>query len=195
MPDTSAPTEIEEVVLLNEAGQAIGSAPKDKIHGRSTPLHSAFSIFLFNLHGEMLIQQRAWTKQTWPGIWSNACCGHPMPGEALEHAAQRRLRQELGLRGISLRLALPDFRYRASYQGIEENEICPVFIGLCSQEPQLNPTEVAALDWINWAEFLSEEADPTKLEDSSYSPWSRLEAAALGQWSRQHPLGSFVAQR
>ena len=114
---------IEQVVLLSPDGQAIGTADKSTIHTAHTPLHSAFSIFLFNRRGEMLLQQRAWTKQTWPGIWSNACCGHPLPGEAIETAAHRRLNDELGLTEVELKLALPHFRYRAEYRGIVENEI------------------------------------------------------------------------
>lgn len=171
----------EEVILLDAAGRPMGSAAKASVHGATTPLHLAFSIFLFDHCGRTLFQQRAWSKLTWPGIWSNACCGHPMPGEALEAAAHRRLDQELGLRGIELRLALPHFRYRASYLGVEENEICPVFIGWCQEEPQPNPLEVAATKWIDWKSFLSRETASAKFEDTLYSPWSRMEAAALAQ--------------
>lgn len=164
----------EEVVLLDERGQAIGRAEKARIHTKDTPLHSAFSIFLFNRSGQMFVQQRAWSKKTWPGIWSNACCGHPIPGETVAAAARRRLAQELGLRDIRLHLALPDFRYRAEYRGIVENEICPVFVGLCIQEPTVNAHEVAATDWINWRAFTND--DPGFAD---YSPWSKWEAAQL----------------
>lgn len=164
----------EEVVLLDPNGRAIGRADKQRIHTMDTPLHSAFSIFLFNEAGQMLVQQRAWSKKTWPGVWSNACCGHPSPGESVAAAAQRRLGQELGLRGIRLELALPDFRYRAEHRGIVENEICPVFIGLCTTEPTPNPDEVAAVDWIDWEAFSSN--DPAYAD---YSPWSKWEAAEL----------------
>ena len=127
----------------------------------------------------MLLQQRAWTKQTWPGIWSNACCGHPLPGEAIETAAHRRLNDELGLTEVELKLALPHFRYRAEYRGIVENEICPVFIGACNLSPMPNPIEVAATRWIAWQDFLELEADTEKRGNTSFSPWSRLEAVAL----------------
>jgi len=186
----------EEVVLLNPRGQPIGRAAKAEIHGARTPLHLAFSIFLFDDRGRMLMQQRAWSKQTWPGIWSNACCGHPMPGEPLAAAARRRLREELGLKDIELHLALPHFRYRASHAGVEENEICPVFAAYCDREPEPNPEEVAATRWIDWQTFLQEEADTTKLDDPDFSPWSRLEAAALKgtiwgcEWPRSSGAGS-----
>jgi len=169
------------VVLLDPAGHPCGSADKAAVHGASTPLHLAFSIFLFNQSGQTLFQQRAWSKQTWPGIWSNACCGHPAPEETLEAAAHRRLNQELGLKTVRLRLALPHFRYRARYLGVEENEICPVFIGWCEETPKPNPLEVAATRWIDWQQFVAEETAPAKYEDAAYSPWSRMEAAALAQ--------------
>lgn len=172
--DTPCETATEYVVLLDESGRPIGTAEKARIHTKNTPLHSAFSIFLFNPSGQMLSQQRAWSKQTWPGIWSNACCGHPAPGEALEAAAHRRLVEELGLSDIRLHLALPAFRYRAEHLGVVENEICPVFIGRCMSEPIANPEEVAATDWIDWFAFAN--GHPAYAE---YSPWSKLEAAQL----------------
>lgn len=167
-------SEPEEVILLNDAGQAIGRAGKAKVHTRDTPLHYAFSVFLFNSRGQMLVQQRAWSKPTWPGIWSNACCGHPLPGETLEHAAQRRLVEELNLSGVELTLALPDFRYRAEYLGVVENELCPVLIGISDAIPTPNPDEVEAIDWIDWIDFAN-----GALVYSKYSPWSKWEAEEL----------------
>jgi isopentenyl-diphosphate delta-isomerase len=169
----------EEVVLLDSSGRAIGKADKYRIHTEDTPLHSAFSIFLFNRRGQMLVQQRAWSKQTWPGVWSNACCGHPSPGESVVDAAKRRLDQELGLKELRLHLALPHFRYRAEYLGIVENEICPVFVGLCHSEPDPNPDEVEAVDWIDWEAFANEAP-----AYADYSPWSKWEAAQLKQTGR-----------
>ena len=171
---TSFTSEPEEVVLLNNNGQVIGRASKAKVHTRDTPLHYAFSVFLFNSRGQMLVQQRAWSKRTWPGIWSNACCGHPLPGETLDHAAQRRLVEELNLDKMELTLALPEFRYRAEYLGVVENEICPVFIGISDAIPTPNPEEVVATDWIDWLDFVhGSEAY------GHYSPWSKLEAEEL----------------
>jgi len=172
---------VESVVLLDTDGRAIGTADKAKIHTDRTPLHSAFSIFLFNRNGQMLAQQRAWSKPTWPGIWSNACCGHPAPGEALLSAAERRLEQELGLTDISLKIALPRFRYRAEYLGIVENEICPVFVGACERDPILNSEEVADFKWIDWQAFCGAANTSGEREHpfQHFSPWSLLEARAL----------------
>ncbi|KRP34358.1 MAG: hypothetical protein ABS34_12995 [Opitutaceae bacterium BACL24 MAG-120322-bin51] len=175
----STTPDLEEVVLLCPLGRPIGTAAKSRIHTDRTPLHSAFSIFLFNQDGDMLVQQRAWSKQTWPGIWSNACCGHPLPGEALEAAAHRRLHDELGLTNVRLHLALPKFRYRATFLGIVENEICPVFIGQCDGTPELNPDEVAAVDWVNWGAFVHAAQTRSASHFAHFSPWSRLEAKEL----------------
>ncbi len=171
----------EPVVLLDESANPIGTMPKNEIHGLDTPLHLAFSIFLFNTKGQMLVQQRALSKTTFPGIWSNACCGHPLPNEPLANAAKRRLSFELGLEDIQPILALPSFRYKALYQNICENEICPVFIGRCSKEPNSNPLEVESTDWIDWQEFSNAIDDPEPTQFDHYSPWSVLEARELKQ--------------
>src|SRR5690606_902937 len=113
-----------------------------------------FSVFLFDDAGRTLLQQRAHHKLTWPGIWSNTCCGHPRPGEPLLDAALRRLDHEMGIRDVTLTLALPEFRYRARWRDIWENEICPVFVGHFNGTPSPNPQEVAATAWMDWADFI-----------------------------------------
>lgn len=183
------PNKIEQVVLLDEEGSAIGTISKERVHTANTPLHSAFSIFLFDGKGKMLVQQRALSKKTWPEIWSNACCGHPLPGEVPLAAANRRLTQELGLYDIELSLALPDFRYRAEFQGIVENEICPVFIGLCQQQPVPNPEEVAAVDWVEWKSFTDACNAKTNTWLDSFSPWSLLEGKELQEYA---DIGRYV---
>ncbi len=176
----------EWVCLVDEDNREVGFVEKSKVHRSNTPLHRAFSIFLFNDEGELLLQQRALHKVTWPGVWSNSCCGHPQPGELLATAAHRRLRQELNLAGGELHLAVHDFRYRASYMGVEENEICPVFIGRLNQRCfSFDPNEVCATSWITWDTFLRAATDPSTLSHSlrttlpAFSPWSRWEAAQL----------------
>lgn len=180
---TPTPNTTEYVVLLDAMGLPIGTMRKDRVHTADTPLHSAFSIFLFDGKGRMLVQQRAHSKKTWPGIWSNACCGHPAPGESHLAAAHRRLRQELGIENIELELALPDFQYRAEFQGVVENEICPVFIGVCEQEPKPNPDEVAAISWIEWNLFTDACNGITSTALDPLSPWSLLEGKELQRLS------------
>ena len=104
----------EHVVLLDGAGRAVDTAPKASAHGRGTPLHLAFSCHVVDEVGRVLLTQRAHDKATWPGVWSNACCGHPQLGETLRGAVERRLRDELGLVVERLAVALPDFTYRAA---------------------------------------------------------------------------------
>jgi isopentenyl-diphosphate delta-isomerase len=91
----------ERVILVNDLSEVIGTAPKASVHHRDTPLHRAFSCFGFNGRGELLLQQRALHKVTWPGIWSNSVCGHPLPGEVYVDAVHRRLANELFYQQLS----------------------------------------------------------------------------------------------
>ena len=88
---------MEEVILVDEEGREIGSAEKLEAHRNGGRLHLAFSIVLFNRNGETLLQRRSKRKYHFGGLWTNACCGHPRPGEVLAEAARRRLREELGV--------------------------------------------------------------------------------------------------
>jgi isopentenyl-diphosphate delta-isomerase type 1 len=163
------------IVLVDDAGTPIGTAPKLEAHNSDTKLHLAFSVFLFNRRGELLLQQRATTKKAWPGTWSNSCCGHVRVGESTNAAAKRRLAYELGLERIELTITLPDFRYRAEKDGVVENEICPVLIGMTDVEPTANPSEVAAVKWVGWGEFLDSLDAPV----TEISPWAIEEARLL----------------
>ncbi len=174
----------ERVVLVDDHGQPIGTELKATVHHAHTPLHLAFSIFLFDGQGRALFQQRALHKPTWPGVWSNACCGHPLPGESLLAAARRRLAYEMGVTApIELSLALPHFRYRARWADLWENEICPVFVGYYDGPVTPHPAEVAAVRWVDWAGFAEACIAPIDATDTgefaTFSPWSRWEAAAL----------------
>jgi isopentenyl-diphosphate delta-isomerase len=148
----------EQVVLLDEDGNAIGTAGKAEVHGPDTPLHLAFSCYVFDAAGRLLVTQRALAKPTFGGVWTNSCCGHPGPGEPIADAVRRRVRQELGLDLDRLRLMLPGFRYRAvvpsgPHAGTVENEMCPVFVATAATDPQPDPTEVEAWEWVPWSQF------------------------------------------
>src|SRR5262245_58603977 len=108
---TQPEAEPERVVLVDDAGRPIGTAPKAEVHGADTPLHLAFSCHLSGADGRLLVTRRALGKQTFPGVWTNAVCGHPAPEEDLDEAVRRRVRHELGLELEQLRVVLPEFRY------------------------------------------------------------------------------------
>ena len=166
----------EQVVLLDEQGAAVGIADKALVHTTDTPLHLAFSSYLFNDRGELLLSRRAWSKKTWPGAWTNSVCGHPAPGEELAAAVRRRVASELGLSLDDLRLVLPAFRYRAVMaNGIVENELCPVFAGRVSGEVSLDADEVNAIEWVAWPVFVRQ----VLVEGRDISPWCVEQVAEL----------------
>ena len=156
-------------MLLNDDGASIGAAEKGGVHHADTPLHLAFSCYVFDPAGaRILVTRRALTKRTWPGTWTNSFCGHPQPFEAVADAVERRATQELGMQLTDLRLALPDFRYRAiDASGIVENEICPVYLATAASDPVANPDEVMDLTWATPGDLIaSARATPW-----AFSPW------------------------
>lgn len=163
------PAPQEHVVLLDEAHRPIGSMAKDDVHGADTPLHLAFSVYVFDGAGRFLVTRRASAKRTWGGVWTNSCCGHPQPDEDVAEAAGRRLEQEIGLVASELRLVLPDFAYRAvSAEGVVENEVCPVFTARVTGDPVPDPAEVAQWRWVDWGDFRAAAA----LAPWAFSPWA-----------------------
>jgi len=153
----------------------LGVAPKATVHTGDTPLHRAFSIFLFRQNGDLLLQQRARSKKTWPLVWSNSCCGHPGPGEDAITAARRRLKDELGIGTAAVVMMLPGYRYRAEKDGIVENELCPVMAARSDDHVVPNADEVETIEWVPWNEFVAR----TVQDPSRYSPWCNEETALL----------------
>ena len=168
--------DVEEVVLLAEDGSAIGTAPKSEVHGTDTPLHLAFSVYVFDDDGRFLLTQRAVDKPTFGGVWTNSCCGHPAPGEPIAEAVVRRTEQELGLELREVKLVLPRFRYRAvGDNGVVENEMCPVFVATGCGDPNPDQTEVEAWEWVDWASF----RDDVLSDRREISHWCREQVEAL----------------
>jgi len=172
----------ERVILLDETGRAAGTAAKSEVHHRATPLHLAFSCYVFGVGGELLVTRRASGKRTFPGVWTNSFCGHPEPGEPMADAVHRRARQELGIDLDGLRLVLPRFRYHAEQDGLVENEMCPVFLARGRVgDAAPDPTEVDEVRRVDWASFSS------AVRAGSWpgvSPWCADQVAAL------HVLGA-----
>jgi len=171
---------VEHVVLVDESDRAIGTAEKLSAHRDGGRLHRAFSVFLFDAFGRMLLQQRAAAKYHFPLLWTNACCGHPRPGEIVVEAARRRVREELGI-DVALHAAF-SFVYTAEDQssGLTEREFDHVLLGRLEREPAPSPEEVAALEWAEPDALRKDvEARPER-----YTPWFRqalgtLEASGL----------------
>jgi isopentenyl-diphosphate Delta-isomerase len=147
----------EWVVLCAPDGSAAGTMPKAMVHHRDTPLHLAFSCYVFDPAGRVLVTRRAYGKPTFPGVRTNSCCGHPAPGEGMRIAVRRRLRAELGIVPSELELILPTFRYRATAaDGTVENELCPVYRARTTDvQVSVDPSEVAEAWWVSWAEFVA----------------------------------------
>lgn len=180
---TGAEMTDELVVLCAPDGSAAGSAPKATVHHRDTPLHLAFSCYVFDAAGRVLVTRRAYGKRTFPGVRTNSCCGHPAPGEGMHSAVLRRLRQELGIVPSELELILPSFRYRATAaDGTVENELCPVYRAVirgAGAETQVTPepAEVEDAWWVPWTELVasSGESEPA----DSLSSWSAMQVEQL----------------
>lgn len=165
----------EMIVLVDDDGRAIGTLPKPLVHHGETPLHRAFSAYLFDDDGRLLVTRRADGKQTFPGMWTNTVCGHPGPDEVDDAAIARRAAFELGLQVSELRPALPGYRYRAEFRGVVENEICPVYLGRYSGSPAPDPTEVGAWEVLDWAAFRRRQ----ETEGDAWSPWCREQARMI----------------
>ncbi len=164
------------VVLLDAAGQPCGTADRLSVHGTHTPLHLAFSCYLVNTNGQILMTRRALAKKTWPGVWTNACCGHPRPGESMLGAIERRVDQELGAPISQVAPVLPDFRYEAiDASGVRENEVCPVYVAVIDGGLRPDPAEIMEHSWAQPAALAQVAARSPWL----LSPWSVLQIAAL----------------
>ena len=159
---------MEYVVLVNESDTQIGIMEKMAAH--IVPrLHRAFSIFLFNSKGELLLQQRALSKYHSPGLWTNTCCSHPRNGESLEAATSRRLMEELGLHCEMHEVFT--FIYKAPVGlGLIEHEFDHVWFGTTDETPVINPEEVHAWKYMS----LDDIASDMKAHPESYTEWFKI---------------------
>lgn len=166
----------ERVVLLADDGTPVGSALKSTVHDSDTALHLAFSCHVFNEAGEVLVTRRSLSKRAWAGVWTNAFCGHPLPGEEMTDAITRRASFELGLTLRDITVVLPNFRYRATDStGIVENEICPVFVATAIGGLSPNPAEAAEFAWTSPLALQRAVSDTP----FAFSPWLALQLSEL----------------
>lgn len=157
----------EDLILVNEKNRALGRAEKRAVHETGL-LHRAFSIFLIDANGRMLLQRRSRAKYHSAGQWANSCCGHPRPGESTLRAARRRLGEELGA------TAALHFSFRARYctvlpNGLTENELVYVYFGSAPPTYHLNPAEVSAVGWKTLPELM----DDVERHPRRYAYWLR----------------------
>jgi isopentenyl-diphosphate delta-isomerase len=158
----------ERVVCVDAEDRCIGTEEKLKAH-REGLLHRAFSVFVFNARGELLLQRRALAKYHSGGLWTNTCCSHPRLDEDVEAAAVRRLREEMGI-ACPLRKAF-SFIYRAEVApGLVEHEFDHVFLGRFDGAAQPDPSEVMEVRWIDPATLRSEVASAPE----AFSTWFRI---------------------
>lgn len=165
------------VVLLDDEGRPTGTAERLSTHTDHTPVHLAFSSYLFDHQGRVLLTRRTLSKRAWPGVWTNSCCGHPKPGETFAQAVSRRMADELGTEVEHLTCVLPTFQYRAvDASGVVENELCPVFVGRHDGSAiRPNPDEVMDWQWVDWRDLVRTAATLPLL----LSPWSALQIPQL----------------
>jgi isopentenyl-diphosphate delta-isomerase len=164
----------ERLILVDAADREIGHASKADAHAGQGILHRAFSLFVFNGAGELLLQQRAASKPLWPGYWANSCCSHPRGGEDMPTATQRRLAEELG---FSCPLEyLYKFQYHAEFGAAgSESELCWVYVGQSDAPVRVNATEIAAWRYVKPADLDREIAE----SPGHFTPWLKLEWARL----------------
>lgn len=169
---------MEQIYYVTKNDEPTGeTAEKYSAHTSQTKLHAAFSCYVFNEKGEVLVTQRAAMKKVWPNVWTNSCCGHPFPDETREDALHRRMEYELGMKVNNVELILPEYTYKTPpYNGIVEHEYCPVFVAIAETEPIPNPSEVSAYKWVGWDWFKAQtehDSDDYTNPDSPGSPtWS-----------------------
>jgi len=167
-------SEREELILVDEDDNEVGHLSKADCHDGQGRLHRAFSVFLFNDAGELLLQQRGRSKRLWPGYWSNSCCSHPRRGESLEIATSRRLMDELNF-------ATPlEHVYRFCYQAPfgdagSENELCHVYLGRTSGNLRPNDSEIEALRFVSCGALEREFA----ASPDEFTPWFKQEWGEL----------------
>lgn len=162
----------EQLILVDDQDRITGYASKVDAHRGQGMRHRAFSIFLFDPAGRVLLQQRSVNKPLWGDYWSNTCCSHPRKGESLEVASQRRLREELGVT-VPLRF-LFRFEYHAQFSDEgAEHELCSVLIGRLdsNQRPVVHPDEIQAIQWLEPAQIDSWIAD----RPDTLTPWFKSE--------------------
>ncbi len=162
--------EAELLILVDSEDQPIGELDKAACHNGEGKLHRAFSLFVLNSKGQILLQKRAKNKRLWGGYWSNSCCSHPRVGESMVDAVVRRSEQELGL-AVDAKFVYK-FEYSAKFgEAGSECELCSVYVAQTSDEPVFNTEEISACRWVSPAKLAKALVDNA----DHYTPWLKME--------------------
>lgn len=171
--------ELPQVILVTEKDEEIGVMEKMEAHEKAL-LHRAFSVFIFNSKGEMLLQQRALSKYHSGGLWTNACCSHPQPGEKTIDAANRRLKEEMGFHAKLAKLF--DFVYKADFDnGLTEHEFDHVFAGEYEGQIEVDKTEVNDFCY----KKMDDVRDSLLSHPQKYTAWFHLAFPKIEDWWMQ----------
>ena len=177
---------MEQVILVNEHDEEIGAMEKMQAHDEGL-LHRAFSIFIFNDKGEMLLQQRAVNKYHSAGLWTNACCSHPRPGESTKQAAQRRLKEELGFETPIEKIF--HFTYKAAFEnGLIEHEFDHVFSGKHSGEVMFNKNEAQDVCYRSMDEIESS----LQTHSQKFTTWFCIAFPLVKKWYSEQAVRTAV---
>ena len=169
---------MEKIILVDEKDNEIGTGEKLKVH-QDGKLHRAFSIFVFNSKGELLLQKRAKLKYHSGGLWSNTCCSHPRPDQNLKEEVERRLMEEMGI-DCKLKEVL-SFVYKANLGNLTEYEFDHVFVGNFDGNPRLNKEEAEDWKWIK----INELREDIGKNPEKYVPWLKICLKEyLSYWNR-----------
>lgn len=173
-PHRVVSSESEELILVDTEDNEIGFRSKADCHDGAGILHRAFSLFLFNDEGALLLQQRSAEKRLWPGYWSNSCCSHPRRGETLSLATMRRLNDELNIAADLEHVY--HFCYQVPFgEAGSENELCHVFLGRVEGDVQPNVSEIESIRFVLKDELARELTD----QPQHFTPWFRQEWQTL----------------
>lgn len=174
--ETSAESGNELLILVDADDREIGSLGKDECHDGDGTLHRAFSLFLFDENGALLLQRRSELKRLWPRYWSNTCCSHPRHGESMEEATARRLQQELDTAADLEFIYKFEYQARFAEQG-SEHELCWVYLGRLAQEASANESEISELRFVSTNQ-LNEEISTVP---ERFTPWFKMEWKRLNE--------------
>jgi len=169
----------KQVILVTENDEATGTMEKMEAHEKGI-LHRAFSVFIFNSRGELLLQRRALSKYHSGGLWTNTCCSHPTPGEDTLDSATKRLKEEMGFTAPLEKVF--DFVYRADFSnGLTEHEFDHVFAGEYESEIHANPEEVMDYSY----KTVSDIRQLLSKHPEQFTPWFQLAFPRIEKWWRE----------